>query len=208
MHPILQQLNLQRFDTAQKSLADIVRHHNRNQYALDAQGQLLGLHLNGEHQAKSVQALLQSPEAATLQYLRLSETALTSLQLPPLAQLKALNLSENTDLQTLSFAAALPQLQSLHLYGCTKLRSLDLPAGCNQLQTLVAYDTALTNVLLQGDCPQLRRVELHNNKKLQNLQMPRNLINLEAVYLDPSDRLKNIPPEILKQGAAGVAGVF
>lgn len=209
MQPILHQLKLQRFDTAQKPLADIVRHHNRNQYALDAQGQLLGLHLSGEqHASKLIEQLLQGREAANLQYLRLSQTVLTSLQLPPLARLKALNLSENKNLRTLSFAAALPQLQSLHLYGCTKLGSVALPAGCNALQTFIAYDTALTDVQLQGNCPQLRRVELHNNENLQNLQMPSNLINLEAVYLDKDARLQNIPPEILNQGAEGVAVYF
>lgn len=208
MTNILQQLQLSPFDAQQKPLADISLHKNRNQYALNAQGQWLGLHLHGQqHQAATIAQLLQQPQAAALQYLHISNTQLQSLTIPQLPNLISLDLSENEQLQSLQFADALPNLQTLCLYG-SKLPTLVLPAGCEQLQTLIAYDTPLSDVRIQGNCPMLRLVELFNNKNLQNLQMPGNLQALQEVYLDESDRLQNIPPEILKQGAKAVAVYF
>ena len=208
MTNILQQLQLSPFDAQQKPLTDISLHKNRNQYALDAKGQWLGLHLHGEqHQTATIAQLLQQPQAATLQYLHISETNLQNLQIPPLPQLIVLDLSENQQLQSLQFANSLPNLQTLIVHNC-KLSALNLPAGCNKLQTLIAYNNPLNQVQIQGNCPMLRRVELHENKNLQNLQMPSNLQALQEVYLDATDRLQNIPPEILKQGAKGVAVYF
>ncbi len=199
---------LQSFDT-KKPLANILRHQYRNKKALDdAQEQLIGLHIDGDkYPTADIAHLLQQPIAEQLQYLHISNTQLQTLTIPRLPNLIALDLSENAQLQTLTFADALPKLQNLWLYGCN-LTALELPAGFNQLQTLIAYDNPLTDVRLQGNCPHLRRVELHRNENLQSLEMPGTLHALEEVYLDTSERLQNIPPEILKQGAKGVAVYF
>ncbi|MEZ4960421.1 MAG: COR domain-containing protein [Saprospiraceae bacterium] len=143
--------------TGLENLADAVRYKHNHSYAMDG-GKLVALNVTETESLNRVE--FDEGDCATLQHL---------------------NLSENKNLQSVTFAAALPQLKYLDLSEC-KLGKLTLPAGCDQLEKAWLQKSGLQTMSFEGPCPELLLLDLSENQ-LKELALPDGFGKLAYFYL-------------------------
>lgn len=98
-------------------------------------------------------------------------------------------MSDNKNLQSLRFEAALPHLQHLDVSN-SKLERLDIPAGFTALQWLDASRNQLQQVRLEGTLPKLTYLDLSGNQ-LASFILPAGFRDLAYLYLN-DNQLKEV----------------
>ena len=146
--------------TGLENLADAIRYKHNHSYVFE-NGNLVALNVT---------------ETETLTRTEFDETAC--------ATLRYLNLSENKNLQSVTFAAALPNLKYLDLSEC-KLGKLTLPAGCKQLEKAWLQKSGLQEMTFEGPCPKLLLLDLSGNE-LEEFTLPGGFESLAYLYLAES----------------------
>ena len=151
-----------------------------NSYALDQNGQLIGLNLRSNGLGDDLMEALSAVH--TLQALNLSENQLTAVKVPESWQsMQFLNLSRNERLTTIQFEAALADLRDLNLKN-NQLEFLRLPAGFGRLKKLEGQKNKLKRIVFEGACPDLELLDLSENQ-LGALDLPAGFDSLKYLYL-------------------------
>lgn len=160
-----------------------------NSYVLGTEGNVVALNLSGNGFTNDQVAFLWKEPA--WQALNLSENKLTRFEGSlVMNELKDLNLSENVELHTVSFKGAMPKLEILNLSEC-QLKKLILPAGFDRLKKLFLHKNQLTQFVIEGKHSVVNFLDLSNNK-LRDLSMPSSLPNLEYLYLQGGNQVRDI----------------
>lgn len=188
--------------TEQLDLSKLKKYDFPKTYALDANGNVIGLNLRGV----GLKTFDFWAELVHLQVLNLSENKLTEISFPAgLKTLAFVNLSENPELRSAVFVEGLPKLEELRLSEC-KLARLDLPPGFLALDTLHAGRNALEEMVFQGDCPAVQHLYLGSNQ-LKSLKLPRAEKRLQWIEL-AENPMESPPKEIVEQGSAAILNWF
>lgn len=135
---------------------DSVRHEHNLSYMLDG-SQLIGLNVS---------------DSELLTSLEFDREVCTSLGY--------LNLSGNSNLERVRFAAPLSTLRYLDLSSCA-LERLTLPAGCHQLSKVWLQKNKMSQLTFSGSCPRLELLDLSNNH-LKELILPFGFEALAHLY--------------------------
>lgn len=152
------------------------------------------------YECKDLTTLDLPADLSALQYLDVSECALSSLHLPGLQALEKLYLQKN-GLQHLDWPAACPQLVLVDLSE-NQLESLVLPAGLEKLRFLYLKDNQLHRLNAAGSLPALQVLHLRNNQ-LEDLSLV--FVQggqMETLYLHENP-LSRFPREIITDGERG-----
>lgn len=184
--------------TEQPDLSKVKKYDFSKSFAQNAKGEVTGLNLRGA----GLKKFEYWSELPVLEVLNLSENELKTIEVPAgMKELRFLNLTENTELEQVTFAAGLPKLEELRLEEC-KLKRLHLPAGFEALHTLHAGYNQLQEVNIEGDCPDLQLLYLGSNQ-LKSFKLPRSRERLKWIEL-AKNPIESPPQEIVGQGSAAI----
>lgn len=154
--------------------------YNANSYILNKQNEVIALNLHANNLTDTqIQSVWQCTK---LQILNLSDNDLNNINIPyDFQELRILDVSDNKNLQQLSFAAALPNMETLDLSDC-KVEQLILPGSFEQLKYLDASRNKMKYIDFQGDFKALEWLDLSGNA-IDRLEFSGDFSKLEHLYL-------------------------
>jgi len=164
-----------------QDLPELMKYRNRNTCAQNEEGEVTGLNLRTNDLTDDQIDFLR--KLTQLQALNLSENNISQITFPSgMDSLRYLNLSENSNLQKVTFECEMPELEKLDLNE-SAVRRLTLPAGCQKLQLLDLRKNGLETINFEGGCPAMTMLDLSENK-LASLTLPAGFGELTYLYLN------------------------
>lgn len=161
-------------------LHEVMAYDNRNSYALDAEGQVIGLNLRANALTDAFWTRLAG--CNSLRVLNLSENKFSDLAVPAAWQdLQELNLSLNEGLSRVELPDQAAALQRLDLRSCS-LERFHFPAGLDALKWVELQKNGLKKVTFEAACPQLEFLDLSENA-LTEASFPDGFEGLKYLYL-------------------------
>ena len=137
-------------------------------------------------------------ELPELEEVLLSDSGLEALHLPTCSKLKKLDVSRNR-LQEFTFSAACPELWWLDLSGNEELKELHIPGEFAKLRFAYFYKSGLQMLATDGSLPELKVLDLEENKLgrwPENFLLPE---GMETLYLN-GNPIENIPETVRGSG--------
>lgn len=193
----------------------MVYKNNTWYYSADSNGNITGLNLHSLELTDDQTSFLK--DLPHLQALNLTENKLTRFDFTDsMKEMRLVDLSLNSGLQTVSFSATLPLLEKLDLSE-SGIKSLTVPKGLERLSSLDLRKNALTDIVFEWDCPALVSLDLSenrltilslpvgfgalkylylNNNQLEHLSVASNLPCLKTLHLR-ENKLKTLPEDFL-----------
>lgn len=161
----------------------------RNTYLQNDEGKVIALNLYNNELPRF--AFDDIDSWGHLQVLFLAQNRIAEAHLPAdLRHLQWLDLSDNPELRTLSFDAALPALETVDASD-SGLRQIEFPVGLHALKMIDLSRNALGSAVFLGDCPALEWLDLSGNQ-LNCFDLPEGFQSLTHLYLTENTALRRL----------------